>query len=152
MTPSKAARKIRAWNEKPEAMPPRLRLTQERYRRSLAPGSCRLRWDGDADKQVANYMRAQVHQSQIETMVRQVLCAHGVPTVMFVPYFAFARRLDRLARVFSGPTLFAAAASLVGRWQAQGLELSVLDHVCRDVFSLSLDDCRRTMPDEATSK
>ena len=108
----------------------------DRYRAALERNLTTARTDGDTDVQVNNYSRAYARLRGIEQQVRDVLCAHGVALMLFVPYLNFARRLDRLSRTFEGETLCIEAAVAVARWACKGLSQAVLEDIRSRVFAI----------------
>ena len=84
------------------------------------------------------YEAAVVALSSMETQAKQVLDASGIDTMYIVFYLDFARQLFRLShgRSISGPTLAREAQVLLEKWQARGLNPTVLAAIRTDVFSV----------------
>jgi len=135
---SEAARKISAWYAALQPPTPSLSSDAARYRRTLGSGRTPLRSDGNLQAQVAHYEAAQVHQSHIVAVTRQLLCAASVPPMLFAYYFCFARQVDRLVRRFAGSAVRDKAPGLIDRWGQQGLSRPVLITICRQVFNVTL--------------
>ena len=73
-----------------------------------------------------------------EVHTRQVLDCMGVTTIVYTCYYAFARRLYRLRRSFSGSSLRNEARLLALAWVDRGLSLKVLVAISENVFGLTL--------------
>jgi hypothetical protein len=109
------------------------------YENAVRQGSIPCRADGNSAGQTYNY-RTAAERSELRFMqVKQVLMAHGVPPIQFVPYRNFALHLDKLFRQHSGETLRSLAAAAVDYWTAYGLSPDVLLAVTATVFNITLD-------------
>jgi len=84
------------------------------------------------------YQASMVALCTMETDTKQVLSASGIDTMYIVFYLDYARQLFRLShgRLISGPTLAREAQVLLEKWQARGLNPTVLAAIRTDVFSV----------------
>lgn len=104
-----------------------------RYRRAIATGQSAVRGDGDADGQVENFARAHVAMRELERLVREVLDAHGVRPILYLPYYNYARRLDKHRRRHGFATLRQLAAIAFDEARARGLDPAVLSEIRDEV-------------------
>jgi hypothetical protein len=109
-----------------------------KYAAKLRAGHGTLARHGSIEQQVANYRAAYVHGRELEARVREVLLVANVPSISYLFYFAFARRLDRLSRICSGESLRVEAKAYLDYWAARGLAAPVLRSVCAQAFDLAL--------------
>jgi len=88
------------------------------------------------------YQASMVALCTMETDTKQVLSASGIDTMYIVFYLDYARQLFRLShgRLISGPTLAREAQVLLEKWQARGLNPTVLAAIRTDVFSVPAPD------------
>ena len=76
----------------------------------------------------------------METQVKTVLNARGVHTSLYVPYLNFGRQLWKLSRQqeISGESFAMAAQVLLDKWQARGLNPTVLAAIRTEVFDIGV--------------
>ena len=74
----------------------------------------------------------------METQVKTVINARGVHTSLYVPYLNFGRQLWKLSRQqgISGESFAMAAQVLLDKWQARGLNPTVLAAIRTEVFDI----------------
>jgi len=74
----------------------------------------------------------------METQVKTVLNARGVHTSLYVPYLNFGRQLWKLSRQqeISGESFAMAAKVLLDKWEARGLNPTVLAAIRTEVFDI----------------
>jgi hypothetical protein len=74
----------------------------------------------------------------METQVKAVLNARGVHTSLYVPYLNFGRQLWKLSRQqeISGESFAMAAQVLLDKWEARGLNPTVLAAIRTEVFDI----------------
>ena len=82
------------------------------------------------------YESAVASLCEMETKARQTLNAAGVNTIMYVPYFNYARQLYKLSRQqgISGESFALQAQVLLDKWAARGLNPNVLAAIRTQVF------------------
>jgi hypothetical protein len=111
----------------------------QRYAGSVWRGSAPCRADGDSIGQASNYLDAAERTELRAEQVRQVIMAHGVPLIQFVPYRNFGLHLDKLTRNHTDAALRNLAMAAVDYRTAYGLRPDVLKEVCRTGFNLETD-------------
>ena len=84
-----------------------------------------------------HYEAAVASLCEMETKARQTLNTAGVHTIMYVPYFNYARQLYKLSRQqgISGESLALAAKVLLDKWANRGLNPDVLAAIRTQVFA-----------------
>ncbi len=92
-------------------------------------------------RQAAMQQRYEAVMTQLcamETQVRTVLNASGVHTSLYVPYLNFGRQLWKLTRQqeIAGESFAMAAQVLLDKWQARGLNSTVLAAIRTEVFDI----------------
>jgi hypothetical protein len=85
------------------------------------------------------YEAAMAALFQMEEETRTVLNASGVHTIMYVPYYNYARELFRMThgRSISGASCAVRARVLLDKWSACGLNPDVLAKIRTGVFNIS---------------
>jgi hypothetical protein len=97
------------------------------------------RRDGDIEAQAGAFRRAQESDRDLRTSVGQLLCSAGVPSIQWLFYFDFARRLSRLSRSdMSGDVRVSEARMQLEVWVARGLNRTVLEEIAFTLFNLTL--------------
>lgn len=107
-----------------------------KYEAELRAGRGTLARHGSVERQAVNYRVAFAHARLLEARVRSVLQEADVPSISYPFYYSFARRLDRLSRICSGETLRIEAQAYARYWAERGLNQTVLETVCFQVFEL----------------
>ena len=111
----------------------------ERYERKLRAGRTLVRRDGDVESQVGAFRKAQETDRDLRARVSELIGNAGVPSIQWLFYYDFARRLSRLARQDVGhDSLVSEARMQLEVWVARGLERSVLEMIGRERFELDL--------------
>ena len=74
----------------------------------------------------------------METQVKTVLNARGVHTSLYVPYLNFGRQLWKLSRQqeIAGESFAMAAQVLLDKWQARGLNPTILAAIRTEVLGI----------------
>ena len=111
----------------------------QRYAGSIWRGAAPCRVDGDSIGQASNYLDAAERAALRAEQIRQVIMAHGVPLIQFVPYRNFGLHLDKLTRNHTGATLRNLTLAAMDYWSAYGLRPEVLGEICKKVFALEVD-------------
>ena len=113
------------------------RTTRRTYQRALKQNR-RLRSRVlSTEEQSARHRAGTRHAADIGRRLKPVLAAAGIPGKSFVRYFAFAQKLGRFSRNYSGASLAKAAADLVDLYEAKGLARRTLLAIARDVFGIT---------------
>ncbi len=115
--------KPKAWGI---VMPRKQTRPKRTYEQMLRHGRVPKNAEATIPEQTERYQRAMRENRTISEKVRQVLLDQGVPLKNFIRYNAFAYRLSKRARRYSGKTLKMAALDLVDQWQAKGQDRKVL--------------------------
>jgi hypothetical protein len=117
------------------------RLTRviQNYEVKLRLGACGRLSERELRTRVARYGSAAAKDDVVLVQTRQVLCSHGVVTMMFPYYHAFSREASKLRRKDLSPeTRQEEFAILVAKWVARGLLQAVLLDIGLNLFSLRL--------------
>jgi hypothetical protein len=72
----------------------------------------------------------------MEISVKQVLNSVGVSVAAVADYLCFGREMWSKCKTHAGETMKIEAATLIGKWVARGLTLSVLESIRTDVFNV----------------
>ena len=85
-----------------------------------------------------HYEAAVASLCEMETKARQTLNAAGVHTIMYVPYFNYARQLYKLSRQqgISGESFALGAQVLLDKWANRGLNPAVLARIRTEVVDV----------------
>ena len=111
----------------------------ERYERKLRAGRTLVRRDGDVESQVGAFRKAQETDRDLRASVGELIGSAGVPSIQWLFYYDFARRLSRLARQdISSGSRGTEARMQLEVWVARGLSRSVLETIGRECFELDL--------------
>ena len=111
----------------------------ERYERKLRAGRTLARRDGDVESQVGAFRKAQETDRELRANVSELIGRAGVPSIQWLFYYDFARRVSRLVRQDMGSEVRASEARMqLEVWVARGLVRSVLEAVASDCFDLIL--------------
>ncbi|MEO0081070.1 MAG: hypothetical protein ABIL25_02110 [candidate division WOR-3 bacterium] len=131
---------IKPWS-KPMAWPKRRgpksrRLPRRSYEKALRKGRIPLGRANTVEEQAAGHAKGSKHAAEIAAKLRPVLNAAGITGDRFVRYYAFAQKLGRLSRRYSGKSLCRAAADLIDLYEAKSLDPAVLTAICTQVFNI----------------
>ena len=108
------------------------------YEVKLRLGAAGRLTEPEIQRRVANYSAAVWMMEPVIEQARQVLCSHGVSTVTFPYYLAFARELYKLTRQeLSVESQRCELAAFMAKWVARGLDRAVLVAIASDVFFLA---------------
>ena len=111
----------------------------ERYERKLRASRTMARRDGDVELQVGAFRKAQETDRDLRARVSELIGRAGVPSIQWLFYYDFARRVSRLARQDMGSDVRASEARMqLEVWVARGLARSVLEAIARECFELDL--------------
>ena len=112
------------------------RLPRRSYEKALNKGRISRRRSGTPEEQITGHREGSAHAAVIADKLRPVLAARGIPGDQFVGYFAFAQRLGRLSRNYSGESLRMAASDLVDLYEAKDLDRDTLAEIARVLFDI----------------
>jgi hypothetical protein len=91
----------------------------------------------DIVNRVARFSVAAANEDMVLNQTRQVLCSHGVVTMMFPAYHAFTRELGMLAReAVSTETLTVEMMATAEKWVMRGLRREVLLDIALNIYNL----------------
>jgi len=110
-----------------------------RYERKLRAGRTQARRDGDTESQVGAFRKAQEADRDLRTCVSQLISSAGVPSIQWLFYYDFARRMSRLCRSdMAGDVRVSEARMQLEVWVARGLKRTVLEEIASTLFTLTL--------------
>jgi hypothetical protein len=115
------------------------RLSQviENYELKLRLGAGGKLSESEINRRVGRYSMAAVQEDMVLNMTRQILCSHGVATMMFPAYHAFSRELGRLSREeISADTLQREMMVTAEKWMIRGLLREVLLDIALNIFNV----------------
>jgi len=91
----------------------------------------------DIQARLARFSISAARDDAVLNQTRQVLCMHGVHTIIFPAYHAFSRELGKLTREdFSVETQQREMMWRVEKWVIRGLSREVLLDIAINVFNL----------------
>jgi hypothetical protein len=114
------------------------RPTHGSYAEALKKGRASRARSGALEEQVEAQRDGSALAAVIAAKLRPVLAAHGVANAEFVSYFAFAQRLGRVSRNYSGESLRIAAADLADLYEAKKLNGNVLRAITQALFGVNV--------------
>ena len=86
---------------------------------------------------VRRFSGTAAREDMVLNETRQVLCSHGVATIMFAAYHAFTRELGKLTRQeISMETLQREMMVAVEKWTIRGLRREVLLDIAINVYNV----------------
>jgi hypothetical protein len=110
-----------------------------RYERKLRAGRTQARRDGDVEGQVDAFRKAQESDRALRAEVGQVMSCAGVPSIQWLFYYDFARRVRRMMlRDLATDVVSNEARMQLEVWVARGLAREVLVQVASECFGLLL--------------
>jgi hypothetical protein len=71
--------------------------------------------------------------------VRDLLREKGIPGREFIRYNAFAYRVDRYCRGFSGPSLSRAVSGIIDEFESKGLDGETLRTIVATLFGVTVN-------------
>jgi hypothetical protein len=93
--------------------------------------------EAEISRRVGRYSVAAAQEDMALNMTRQVLCSHGVVTIMFAAYHAFSRELGKLTRQeISMNTLQREMMAAAEKWTMRGLRREVLLDIAVNVYNV----------------
>jgi hypothetical protein len=114
------------------------RLPRRSYQEALNEGRITRRRSGTPEEQIAGHREGSAHAATIADRLRRVLAEHGILGDRFVSYFAFAQKLGRYARNYSGESLRMAASDLVDLYEAKSLDGDTLRAIAAALFGVKV--------------
>ncbi|MCX6841954.1 MAG: hypothetical protein NTX53_06735, partial [candidate division WOR-3 bacterium] len=117
--------------------PQRKRRKPRTYEQALKQHKVRLSPGRTVEQQSADYEAALAHNREISARVSKLLKAKGIPGREFIRYNAFAYRVGRYCRGFSGPSLNRAVSGILDEFESKGLDRPTLFAIASVLFNLS---------------
>ncbi|MEO0082146.1 MAG: hypothetical protein ABIL25_07635 [candidate division WOR-3 bacterium] len=96
------------------------------YAWQMAAGMCPPSLKCSTQEQLDHFCQARIYDRSLVMLTRPVLLERGIPGGEHIYYYAFARALARLCRIYSSRTLLRATEDLIDRWEFRGLDLATL--------------------------
>ena len=119
------------------AKPQRQRRKPRTYEQALKQRKVRLSPGRTVEQQSEAYETGLVRNRQISARLRDLLKAKGIPGREFIRYNAFAYRVDRYCRGFSGPSLDRAVSGIIDEFESKGLARPTLLAIASALFDLT---------------
>lgn len=110
------------------------RRKKRTYEQALAKGCGTPARAGTAEAQAARHRAGTSHAADIGRRLKPVLAARGVTGRGFLAYFAFAQKLGRFSRGYSGRSLAKAAGDVIDLYEVKGLDRDILVAIAKDLF------------------
>lgn len=107
------------------------------YYRAMQHGRGTARWDGDIEGQSMRYQMARAEADLQATTVKRWAYARGVPMCAVVAWLNFARHIGRQVKHYSGATLALMARLAIERWAKYGLDRTMLECLCFDIYNIT---------------
>lgn len=117
--------------------PQRKRRKPRTYEQALRQRKVRLSPGRTVEQQSADYEAGLAHNREISARVRELLKDKGIPGREFIHYNAFAYRVDRYCRNFSGPSLTRAVSGILDEFESKGLARPTLLAIASVLFGLT---------------
>jgi hypothetical protein len=117
--------------------PQRKRRKPRTYERALKQRKVRLSPGRTVKQQSADYETGLARNRQISARLRDLLREKGIPGREFIRYNAFAYRVDRYCRGFSGPSLNRAVSGIIDEFESKGLDGDTLRAIAATVFGVN---------------
>jgi hypothetical protein len=112
------------------------RKSKKTYAKALKKGRVSRGRSSTPEEQIAGHREGSAYAAVIADRLRPVLAERGIPDDRFVAYFAFAQKLGRYARNYSGESLRMAASDLVDLYEAKSLNGDVLRAIAAALFDI----------------
>jgi len=113
------------------------RLPKRNYESALARGRIPKCRSLTVQAQTAAHRRGLAANRDISRRLAALLKERGVPGQQFIRYNAFAQKVGRRTRTYSGTTLARAVSDLVDLYEAQRLDRAALLAICATLFGLT---------------
>jgi hypothetical protein len=121
------------------AKPQRQRHKPRTYEQALKQHKVRLSPGRTVEQQSADYEAALARNREISTRLRELLKEKGTTGREFIRYNAFAYRVDRHCRNFSGPSLNRAVSGITDEFESKGLDGDTLRSVAATLFGVTVN-------------
>lgn len=99
---------------------------RDAYAWQMAAGMCPHSRKCSTQEQLDHFCQMRAYDRSLILETKALLLQHGIPGCEHIYYYAFARALARLCRIYSSRTLHQAAENLIDRWEYRGLDLATL--------------------------
>ncbi|GEM_PF-663445 len=117
--------------------PQRKRRKPRTYEQALKQHKVRLSPGRTVEQQSADYEAGLARNREISAHVRDLLNEKGIPGREFIRYNAFAYRVDRYCRGFSGPSLNRAVSGIIDEFETKGRARPTLLAIASTLFDLT---------------
>ncbi len=107
------------------------------YAWQMAAGMCPPSLKCSTQEQLDHFCQARIYDRSLVMLTRSVLLERGIPGGEHIYYYAFARALARLCRIYSSRTLHQAAENLIERWEFRGFRPSTLLALRDKIFTFT---------------
>jgi hypothetical protein len=127
------------------------RLTRiiSNYETKLRLGAVGRLSQAEINSRVGRFTHAAVAEHVVYLQVRQILCSHGVSTMMFPYYHSFSRELGKLTRQETSPEIRQQEmAVLLAKWVMRGLLQPALLDIAWNIFNLEMPAPPEAAPNE----
>ena len=118
--------------------PQRRRRKLRTYEQALKQRKVRLSPGRTVKQQSADYEAALAHNREISAQLRDLLREKRIPGREFIRYNAFAYRVDRYCRSFSGPSLNRAVSGIIDEFESKGLDGEALRTIAATLFGVTV--------------
>lgn len=108
----------------------------ERYRKKIAFRLAGVLPEETIKQMIENYAVAQSQISLVDQKVRTVLARENIPSLFFVHYLTYGRKVWATARRYSGKTGENQIQALRQHWTKLGLNETVLERIEQNVRAL----------------
>ncbi|NPV14027.1 hypothetical protein HPY86_03740 [candidate division WOR-3 bacterium] len=108
----------------------------ERYRRKIVLRMAGVLPEETIKQMIDNYTIAQSQIALVDQKVRTVLATENIPSLFFVHYLTYGRKVWATARRYSGKTGDQQIKTLRQYWAKQGLNETVLEKIEQNVRAL----------------
>ncbi len=119
------------------AKPQRHRRKPRTYEEALKQRKVRLRPGRTVEQQSADYEAGLARNREISARLRELLKEKGIPGREFIRYNAFAYRVGRYCRNFSGPSLDRAVSGIIAEFESKGLDGDMLRTIAATLFGVA---------------
>jgi len=118
--------------------PQRQRRKPRTYEQALKQRKVRLSPGRTVKQQSADYEAGLARNREISARVSELLKTKGTPGREFIRYNAFAYRVGRYCRNFSGPSLDRAVSVIIDEFESKGLDGDTLRTVAATLFGVTV--------------
>jgi hypothetical protein len=121
----------------PETKPGPRRRKRRTYAQALEQGCVSRSGSATTEEQSAGHARGIAQNRDISRKLALMLKDRNIPGEQFIRYNAFAQKLGRLSRKYSGKSLQMAASDLIDYYEAKSLDHDVLIAIALSLFDIT---------------